>query len=192
MPVRPLINDAPPGWTASGQTLEPEMTIAGYKARGEELEGGCRAYGCRRKFWLDPHVHSEVVLEPVHLTTVERMLKCGRLAGCQFQLNKPSPRQSIRLTVASGRPNARIKMRCTGCDWTRLPRAQEVVAVLTKARTGGPNTCIHEVAAAMRQPCPSCKVTAWEATLVWLRTDTAIWRAKGELLFDEMQKGGRL
>jgi len=192
MAVRPLINNAPPGWTENNDTLEPELTIAGYNARGEELEGGCRAYGCRRKFWIDPHVRSESVLEPVHISTVERMLKCGRLDGCSFQLFKPKPAQSVRLTIASGRKNARIKMCCKACDWTRLPKAEEVIAVLMKDRTGGGNTRIHEVAAAMRRPCPSCKGAKWAVTLVWLRTDNAIWKAKGELQFDEMRKGGRL
>ncbi len=192
MTTRPLLSDPPPGWTATNQTLEPERTIAGYRARGEDLTGGCRTYGCRRKFWLDEHARAEAALAHLPLSTVERTLKCSRLDGCGFELAAPRPDQSVRLSVAAGRPNVRIKMTCTTCDWTRLPKAEEVAAILEKDRCGRASTRVHEVAAAMRRPCPACKATAWTTSLVWLRTDNMIWKAKGEGLFDEMKKGGRL
>ncbi|MFZ4606416.1 MAG: hypothetical protein ACOYM5_09175 [Caulobacter sp.] len=192
MATRPLINDAPPGWTAINQTLEPERTVAGYLARGEEVHGGCRTYGCRRKWWLDEHARAEAVLARLPTSTLERTLKCARLDGCSFELFPPRPGQSIRLADAVGRANARVMIRCTGCDWTRLPPAAAVIDRLKRQRTGGAQTRVHEVTAALRAPCPACKATCWEATLVWLRTDNMIWQAKGEALFDDMKRGGRL
>ncbi|MFZ5669149.1 MAG: hypothetical protein ACOY4K_06620 [Pseudomonadota bacterium] len=192
MPTRPLTSDAPPGWTLGNQTLKPEQTIAGYIARGEELKGGCRGYGCRRSFWLDQHARAEAALAHLPLSTVLKTLRCGRLDGCSFEFHPPRPDQSIRLSAATGRAHVRLKVCCSACEWTRLPRVEEVIAVLEKDRAGGSSTRVHEVAAAMRKPCPACKALAWSVTLVWLRTDNMIWKAKGERQFDEMRKGGRL
>ena len=192
MTTRPLRVEAPPGWTAINQTLEPERTIAGYAARGEEVKGGCRAHGCRRKFWVDEHARAEALLARLPMSTVLQTLRCGRLDGCGFEFFGPRADQSVPLSVATSRPNARIRVSCTACNWTRLPKAEEVIAILQKDGSGGPGTCIHEAAAAMRRPCPACKAKVWAVSLVWLRTDNMIWKAKGEALFDEMKKGGRV
>lgn len=180
-----MSQEPPDGWVAMDDTLVPAKTIAGYAARGEELQGGCQAHGCRRRCWIDPHARYEVRLRDLPLATLQNLFRCNRLDGCGFAFTAPRSDQSVRLADLYGRPNVRIRIRCRSCGWTRSPRPEEVAGVLARSKTGGAHTRVHAAPAAMAaKPCPACKKADWSAEVVWLRTDTAIWRAKGESLFD--------
>lgn len=179
-------DDPPPGWVARNNTLEPAFTVPGYRARGEELKGGCRAYGCRRSAWLDPHARLEALLEPAGIPALEKSYRCNRLDGCGFEFVRPQPGQSVRLDQLVGRINVRIRVRCDACRWFRLRAPRDLIASLTRGRVTGARLRITEIGAAIPGTCPACKATAWSAHVIWLRTDTAIWKAKGERMFDEI------
>lgn len=177
----------PPGWTASDNTLKPTETAAGYRARGEDLEGGCRQHGCRRKCWIDPHARTEAaMLEHASLEMLDRLFRCGRPDGCFLRFARPRPGQSVKVNQLYGRTFVRIRVRCDACRWFRLRRAEELGAHLETLRAGWSNCRTAEVGEKIKGPCPACKETRWSAHVIWLNTNTAIWRAKGERMFEEM------
>ena len=138
-----MSQEPPDGWVAMDDTLVPAKTIAGYAARGEELQGGCQAHGCRRRCWIDPHARYEVQLRNLPLATLQNLFRCNRLDGCGFAFTGPRQDQSVRLADLYGRPNVRIRIRCRSCGWTRSPRPEEVAGVLSRSRTGGPYPGSH-------------------------------------------------
>lgn len=183
--MRPL-PDTPPGWSALDNTLVPTKTLAGYMARGEELEGGCRAHGCYRKGWIDPHRRVEAMLANASLNTLEKMFQCNRPDGCYFHFFGPRADQSVKLLDLRAKSHVRIRMRCDACKWFRLRKVEWMLEVLEVLKPGGSNCRVGEIGARIRGACPACKETKWAASVVWLRTDTANWHAKGEKLFEEI------
>lgn len=179
-------DEPPPGWVARGTTLEPAFTLPGYRARGEELVGGCRAYGCRRKCWVDPHARLEALLDSAGISSLEKTFRCNRLDGCGFEFARPKPGQSVRLDQLTGRVNVRIRVRCDACRWFRLRTPRDLAISLGKAKASADRLRITEIGAAISGACPACKATTWSAHVIWLRTDTGIWKARGERMFDEI------
>jgi len=181
----------PPGWVSHSGVVEPAETVAAYAARGQAVKGTCRSGGCNRRVELEPKALCGAGLALLNMRQVQGLWRCQRLDGCGLDFHNEPPLHPLRLDQFVGRPNVRLRLRCSGngCKFFRVWRVEEMIAGLVKRRQGDDRTEVGKLGAMMTTACPLCKRTNWTAEVLWVSTDTMGWKALGERSFEQRAGG---
>ena len=159
---------APPaGWLVSdGGELVPDLSVAGYLARGREVSGHCHLRDCRRRCQLDLERLVERGLGAARVTELQRLYQCHRLDGCALAFTEQYGVE-LTLSMLAGRDYVGIRILCAKCRKASVVRVEAVVERLRTNGTGGPDTPVARLAELARDPCPKCQGRSWQAAVLW-------------------------
>jgi hypothetical protein len=172
----PSPTDPPRGWMALSGYLEPDRTVFGFMARGDEVRGNCHHRDCTRRCSIDFTELAAKGFGRVHVEHVKRMLMCNRLDGCSLAFHDKAGR-GLSLRALLGHAHASIRFRCRACKHhhTALPDA-----VIAKLRAAGreAKSCdtVEGLAAVTKSPCPNCKKVDWQIDVLWPNVNSVGYR----------------
>jgi hypothetical protein len=98
------------------------------------------------------------------------------------------------LSSFEGHPCVRIRVKCQAdrCKFFRVWRVEEMERGLLKRGKANGFTRISELAPLTTEPCPLCRKVRWAVDVLWANTDSALWRGRGEAIFDDRTRWERV
>ena len=156
----------PLGWRAVDGLLQPDPTIAGHLARGQEVKGVCHQRDCRRRCDLDLGRLEARGFGSLPVAAAQGLMRCHSLAGCALEFHV-EPKSTLRLGDLLGRSHVRVRIKCGGCGFFRVAPPEAVIAKLTVGDTRGGAVAIGEIAGTIRGPCRRCGKSAWVVDVLW-------------------------
>jgi len=174
-----MANEPPAGWLAFNGLLEPNPTIAGYLARGQEVRGVCHQRDCRRRCELDLARLAAKGFGSLPVSVAEGLMKCHGLTGCALEFHTDR-RASLPVRALFGRAHVKIRIRCNGCGFFRTATPEGLFAKLSAERAASDGLLISEVAAKIKGPCKQCRKSAWRVDVLWPDTNSEGWRRQNE------------
>jgi len=126
-----MADDTPDGWFALDGLLQPDPSIAGYLARGQEVKGVCHQRDCRRRCDIDLTRLAARGFGSLPVTVAQSMMKCHSLSGCALEFHDDR-RASLPVRALFGRSHVRIRIKCAGCGFFRAATAEGLLAKLLR------------------------------------------------------------
>ncbi len=158
----------PAGWViAHGGVLSPDLTVAGYLARGREVRGNCYQRDCRRHCHLDFARLAQRGLGGVWVHELKPLFKCSRMDGCALEFHEQYGVE-LTLSMLAGRDYVHLRIACAKCRRAKLVKPAVVIARLVAEGTGGHDTPLEKLAGTIRGACPACHAKQWDVTAYWL------------------------
>ena len=161
------LHEPPRGWHAFDGLLQPDLTVAGHLARGQEVKGICHLRDCRRRCHVDLERLAQRGFGALPVETAQRFLKCQNLAGCALEFHA-DPKASLPLRSLTGRSNVKIRIKCAGCGFLRVSAPETLITRLSAETPMPDGLLISEIAGRVRGPCRQCKKTSWRVDVLWI------------------------
>ncbi len=161
------LQQTPPGWLAQDGLLQPDRSIAGYLARGQEVSGRCHLRDCRRTCLIDTARLTAQGFGRLPIEAVKRWMRCARMEGCALDFHEETsgglPIDSLR-----GRARVAIRFKCTACGFHRTALPDQILAKLrAMGGTASHDATVQKVAGLAKEPCKSCGKTDWRVDVLW-------------------------
>jgi hypothetical protein len=157
--------------------LEPDSTVFGFLARGDEVRGHCHHRDCKRTCSPDFTELAAKGFGRVRVDHVERLLRCIRLdGGCSLDFHvKKGP--GLPLTALLGHAHVSIRFKCRKCNLYRTALPDAVIAKL-QAAGGEAKKCytVEGLSAVTKNPCPNCKKADWQIDVLWPNVNSIGYR----------------
>jgi len=157
----------PPGWVIAHGVLEPDATVAGYAARGQDVRGVCRTRDCRRSCHIDYEAMIRQGLGGLSMSLVKRLLRCQRLDTCGLDVIEDPRARGLTLKALASRPQVSLRFRCEACGLVQAVTPADSTRRLTAVERDGPGTFSSELAALADKPCKTCGKMRWRVDIVW-------------------------
>ena len=126
--------EVPAGYTAVTGLLEPDTTVGGALARGEEIKGFCGQRGCTRRCTIDLQRLVAKGFGSMQLSFVRDLWRCHSLTGCGFDL-RTEQSTGIFLRELIGRSHVRVRVKCAKCGFFRSYLVEKLLAQLSARQT---------------------------------------------------------
>ncbi len=155
----------PAGWLACNGLLQPDTSVAGYLARGQEVTGVCGQRDCKRRCTVDLERLARRGFGALPLDQVKRFLRCQNLTGCGLDFREDH-RAGLPLKALFGVSHVRIRVKCGGCGFFRVATPEALWRkVVTDKPDDSPLT--SEVAGRVKGPCKQCRKRDWQVDVLW-------------------------
>ena len=157
---------APAGWVVLDGLLQPDMSVAGHLARGDEVKGYCDQKDCRRRCSVDLARLTARGFGQLPVARVQQLMRCNTLAGCglDFRLDQNA---GLPLTSLLGRAHVRIRIKCEGCGFFRATSVEALIARLSAGRPTAETLMLSQVRGRITGPCKTCRKSAWRVDVLW-------------------------
>jgi hypothetical protein len=156
----------PPGWIALDGLLQPDPTVAGYRARMQEVRGVCGQRDCKRRCEVDFARLTARGFGALPMATVLQFLKCNNLTGCGLDFHEDR-RGGLPLRGLFGRSHVRIRVKCAACGFFRAATPEAIYKRVTAGKEPMDGLLVTEIAAQIKGPCGQCKKTSWRVDVLW-------------------------
>jgi hypothetical protein len=164
-------DDPPAGWIALDGLLEPDPTVAGYRARMQEVRGVCGQRDCKRRCEVDLERLVRRGFGALPVSTAQQMLKCHNLTGCGLDFHDDR-RGGLPLRALFGRSHVRVRVKCSGCGFFRTATPEVLWRRATAGKEPMDGLLVSEVAAQIKGPCKQCGKSNWRVDVLWPNRNT--------------------
>jgi hypothetical protein len=167
--------EVPPGWTAASGLLEPDPSIAGHLARGEEVKGFCDQKDCRRRCHVDLERMVARGFGVLPVAQAKKFMQCGVITGCglDFHVDRTA---GLRLSALLGRAHVRIRIKCQGCGFFRAAKVESIIAKLSTGTVRGGDLLTTDIRSRISGPCKTCRKSSWRVDVLWPNVESAGYR----------------
>jgi hypothetical protein len=173
--------EAPPrGWLALDGLLTPDPTIAGYRARLQEVRGVCSQGDCRRRCTLDLDRLIRRGFGALAVTQAQQLYRCHNLSGCGLEWSEDR-RVGLPVSALFGRAGVRIRFRCSGCGSFRVALPEAVAKRMRGDDPQAAEPLVSDIAGGAKQPCRQCGKRAWRVDVLWPTRDTEASRRRAHM-----------
>jgi hypothetical protein len=162
-----MAESPPAGWIIAHGVLEPDATVSGYAARGQDVRGLCRTRDCRRSCHVDYEAMTRQGFGGLSMTIVKRLLRCQRLDTCGLDFLEDPRTQGLPLKTLAGQTGVSLRFRCEGCGLVQATTPTAMIRRLTARERDGPATLSSELAALADKPCKTCGKMRWTVDILW-------------------------
>jgi hypothetical protein len=166
-----LGNTPPTGWIARDGLLQPDPTIAGYRARMQEVHGICGKRDCKRRCEVDVQRLTALGFGALHIDTAKRFLKCENLAGCGLDFHEDR-RAGLPIKALFGRSHVSVRVKCGGCDFFRTAAPEVVWRRMMAGKSPNDGLLVCDIAGQIKGPCRKCGKSNWAADVLWPNSDS--------------------
>lgn len=167
--------ETPPGWTAASGLLEPDPSIAGFLARGEEVKGFCDQRDCRRRCHVDLERMVRRGFGALPVAQAKSFMRCNQLTGCGLDFHADRT-AGLPLSTLLGRAHVRIRIKCDGCGFFRAARVETLIKRFTTDRLRGDTVLTSEVRSKITGPCRTCRTSSWRVDILWPNVESLGYR----------------
>jgi len=168
-------NAPPTGWIARDGLLQPDPTIAGYRARMQEVRGICGQRDCKRRCDVDLQRLTALGFGSLHIDTAKRFLKCDNLTGCGLDFHEDR-RAGLPLKALFGRSHVSVRVKCGGCGFFRTATPEAVWRRIMAGKSPDDGLLVGDIAAQIKGPCKQCGKSRWAADVLWPNPGSEGWR----------------
>jgi hypothetical protein len=158
--------DPPAGWIALDGLLQPDPTVAGYRARMQEVRGICGQRDCKRRCEVDLERLVRRGFGALPVSAAQQMLKCHNLTGCGLDFHDDR-RGGLPLRALFGRSHVRVRVKCDACSFFRVATPEAIYKRATAGKEPMDGLLVTEIAAQIKGPCSQCKKTNWRVDVLW-------------------------
>ncbi|MBV8684984.1 MAG: hypothetical protein JO111_19085 [Caulobacteraceae bacterium] len=164
--ITPAADDPPAGWIVCEGLLQPDPTVAGYRARLQAVRGTCGQRDCRRRCEVDLDRLVARGLGALPVSAVQRLLKCNNLAGCGLEF--PEDRRcGLPLRALFGRSHVRIRVKCAGCGFFRAATPEALWRRVAAGEASDEGLLVSDVPGRIKGPCRQCGKKVWRVDILW-------------------------
>jgi hypothetical protein len=164
--VIPTAPDTPKGWVVFNKTLQPDITVAGYALRREQVIGFCQEHQCKRTCSLDLERLVQIGLGRLALKDLQSTFRCARIGGCYLNWMVKRPEPGLTLLGLSSYPMAAIRFRCEDCGDAKIVRPLRAAELLAAAGKADRFTPIQDLPQPAKS-CAKCGKSRWAVEVAW-------------------------